>query len=42
MAAAYISVETLDGNTYFGVGMDTDIMWASANALISAVNRAFL
>jgi len=41
MAAAYISVETLDGNTYFGVGMDTDIMWASANALISAVNRAF-
>ncbi|MCL2845734.1 MAG: 2-isopropylmalate synthase [Chitinivibrionia bacterium] len=41
MAAAYISIETPDGNSFFGVGMDTDIMWASALALISAVNRAF-
>ncbi|MCL1947884.1 MAG: 2-isopropylmalate synthase [Chitinivibrionia bacterium] len=40
-AAAYISVETDDEKTYFGVGIDTDTLWASANALISAVNRAF-
>jgi 2-isopropylmalate synthase len=41
MAAAYISVEIDDGKTFFGTGIDTDILWASANALISAVNRAF-
>jgi len=40
-AAAYISIETDDEKTYFGVGIDTDTLWASANALISAVNRAF-
>ncbi|MDR0304640.1 MAG: 2-isopropylmalate synthase [Chitinispirillales bacterium] len=40
-AAAYISIETCDGKTYFGAGVDTDILWASANALCSAVNRAF-
>jgi 2-isopropylmalate synthase len=40
-AAAYISIEIEDEKTYFGVGIDTDILWASANALISAINRAF-
>jgi 2-isopropylmalate synthase len=40
-AAAYISIEINGGKTFFGVGVDTDILWASANALISAVNRAF-
>lgn len=40
-AAAYICIETADKKTRFGVGIDTDIAWASANALISAVNRAF-
>ena len=39
-AAAYICIETKNG-AYFGVGIDTDIAWASAKALVSAVNRAF-
>jgi len=40
-AAAYISIEVEQNKTFFGVGVDTDILWASAAALISAVNRAF-
>ena len=38
-AVAYISVDDEDGNTHFGCGVDTDIMEASAKALVSAVNR---
>ncbi|MDI9260640.1 2-isopropylmalate synthase [Alicyclobacillus sendaiensis] len=38
-AVAYISVDDEEGNTHFGCGVDTDIMEASAKALVSAVNR---
>ena len=41
-AAAYICIETENGDkSHFGVGIDTDTSWASAKALMSAVNRAF-
>jgi 2-isopropylmalate synthase len=40
-AVAYIGIEYEDDKMRFGVGVDTDISWAGANALISAVNRAF-
>lgn len=38
-ALAYISVTAADGVTYWGAGMDTDIITASIMALFSAVNR---
>ncbi len=38
-AAAYIGIETPDGKMYWGVGTDTDIIRASANALLSAFNK---
>ncbi len=42
IAAAYIGITTEDDRVVFGAGTDSDISLASANALISAVNRAFL
>lgn len=41
VAAAYIGIALESGKTVFGAGTDSDISLASANALISAVNRAF-
>ncbi len=38
-AAAYISVAGEDGKVVWGAGIDNDIITASVNALISAVNR---
>lgn len=38
-AIAYISITAADGKTYWGAGMDTDIITASILALISAINR---
>jgi 2-isopropylmalate synthase len=41
VAAAYIGITKEDGSVFFGAGTDSDISLASANALLSAVNRAF-
>lgn len=38
-AIAYISITTPEGKTFWGAGMDTDIITASILALISAINR---
>lgn len=38
-AAAYIGLEDAEGNMYWGAGTDTDIIKASAHALISAYNN---
>ncbi|MDR1604082.1 MAG: 2-isopropylmalate synthase [Gracilibacteraceae bacterium] len=38
-AIAYVSIRAENGRTYWGAGVHTDIMAASINALISAVNR---
>ncbi len=38
-AAAYISITDKDENVIWGAGIDNDIITASVNALISAVNR---
>ena len=40
-AAAYVAISDKKGNTYWGVGIHNDIIYASINALISAINRAF-
>ena len=39
IAAAYIGIEDADGVTYWGAGTNTDIMKASAEALMAAVNN---
>ena len=38
-AIAYISITGADGKVYWGAGMDTDIITASIQALVSAINR---
>ena len=38
-AMAYVGITAENGKTYWGAGMDTDIITASIKALISAVNR---
>jgi len=38
-AAAYIGLEDVSGTLYWGAGTDTDIIKASAHALISAFNN---
>ncbi|MCI6012440.1 MAG: 2-isopropylmalate synthase [Firmicutes bacterium] len=38
-AAAYVCIEGRDGNKYWGVGTHADIILASVNALVSALNR---
>ncbi len=40
-AAAYVAISDKQGNTYWGVGIHNDIIYASVNALMSAINRAF-
>lgn len=41
-AIAYVGVKGNDGNTYFGIGIDPDIIRASIDAIVSAVNRSIL
>ena len=36
-AASYVSIQ-YDGNTYWGTGIDSDIIVSSVKALVSAVN----
>ena len=38
-AASYVCIADVNGNTYWGVGTHTDIILASVNALVSALNR---
>ena len=38
-ACAYVAIDSSDDKTYWGVGIDNDIINASVMALISAVNR---
>ena len=38
-AIAYISITSADGKVFWGAGMDTDIITASIQALLSAINR---
>lgn len=40
-AAAYVGIETSDG-IFWGAGIDTDIIVASVNALVSAINNSSL
>ncbi len=39
VAVAYIGIKNKDGKMYWGVGSDTDIIHASADALLSAFNN---
>jgi 2-isopropylmalate synthase len=39
-AVAYIQIETPQGQSFFGAGIDTNIEWASLKAVLSALNRA--
>lgn len=41
-AAAYVAMADKSGKTYWGIGIHNDIIYASVNALMSAINRAFL
>lgn len=41
-AVSYVSLSDADGTLYWGVGIHTDIMVSSTNALLSAVNRLLL
>jgi 2-isopropylmalate synthase len=38
-AAAYVAISDSDNNVYWGVGLHRDIIFASINALVSAINR---
>jgi len=38
-AAAYVAISDKDGNIFWGVGLHKDIIFASINALVSAINR---
>ncbi len=38
-AIAYVGIQGRDGSQYFGIGIDPDIIRASIDALISAMNR---
>ena len=39
-AIAYVGIQGADGQQYFGIGIDPDIIRASIDALISAMNRS--
>ena len=39
VAASYIGLETEDGEMFWGVGTDTDVIKASTNALLSAFSN---
>ena len=38
-AAAYVCIADANGNNYWGIGTHADIILASVNALVSALNR---
>ena len=38
-AAAYVAISDANGWVYWGVGIHDDIIYASVNALVSAINR---
>lgn len=38
-AVAYISIDSKDGKSFWGVGIHTDIMTSSSRALVSAINN---
>lgn len=38
-AAAYVAISDVNGWVYWGVGLHDDIIYASVNALVSAINR---
>ena len=40
-AAAYVAISDSDGKIYWGVGLHEDILYASINALVSAINRQY-
>jgi len=39
-AIAYVGINGTDGNSYFGIGIDPDIIKASIDAIVSAMNRS--
>ena len=39
-AIAYVGIKGTDGNLYFGIGIDPDIIRASIEAIVSAMNRS--
>jgi 2-isopropylmalate synthase len=39
-AIAYVGIKGEDGRSYFGIGIDPDIIRASIDALVSAMNRS--
>ena len=39
-AVSYVSITDGNGNTFWGTGLDTDILTSSVNALLSAVNSS--
>ena len=41
-AAAYVALKDKQGNMHWGVGIHNDIIYASVNALMSAINRALV
>lgn len=41
-AIAYVGIEGGNGKTYFGIGIDPDIIRASIDALVSAMNRSMI
>ncbi|NLD19293.1 MAG: 2-isopropylmalate synthase [Clostridiales bacterium] len=41
-AASYVAIKDRHGFTFWGVGIHNDIIYASVNALVSAINRAFI
>jgi len=40
-AAAYVAISDSEGKIYWGVGLHEDILYASINALVSAINRQY-
>lgn len=41
-AIAYVGIDGGNGRTYFGIGIDPDIIRASIDALVSAMNRSMI
>ena len=41
-AIAYVGIDNAEGKTIWGAGIDNDIITASINALVSAINRGHI
>ena len=41
-AVAYVSITDESGNIHWGAGVHNDIIYATINALFSAINRAIM